>query len=87
MELGQRMHLAPSTVTRLADKLELKGYIKRKSNGRNSNISATEKGIKIHEEIQKCWNDLYLALNRKLGKNKNDVFTKELFSISRILEQ
>jgi MarR family transcriptional regulator, organic hydroperoxide resistance regulator len=87
MELGEEMYLAPSTVTRLADKLEQKELITRTMNGRNSHITLTEKGKAKNQEIIKAWSSLYERLNDMLGKKLNEDFTAKIFSVCEKMEK
>lgn len=87
MELGERVHLAPSTVTRLADKLESKELIERKTSGRNSNIYPTEKGKAKHKEILKAWSSLNDRFGEKLGKKRSEDFAAEMHRICEAFEK
>lgn len=66
-EICQVLHIAPSTLTRFIDKLEVKALVTRKSEGKNSFIYSTEKGINHQREIEKAWMDLYDRYSKVLG--------------------
>lgn len=74
--LGESLHLAPSTITRLADKLEAKGYIERRSEGKFSYIHPTEKGNLLQEAIEKAWEALYERYCAILGTGKADTLNR-----------
>lgn len=57
-EVGELLHLTPSTITRLVDKLERKGYVKKHSEGKNVCLLATEEGLQQQEQIVYSWNQL-----------------------------
>lgn len=58
-EIGEILHLMPSTVTRFVEKLEIKNLIYRKGEGKNFPIYSTEKGGLMQPEIIHAWNDLH----------------------------
>lgn len=57
-EVGELLHLTPSTITRLIDKLERKGYVKKQSEGKNVRLQATPEGRAQQDEIIASWNRL-----------------------------
>ncbi len=58
-EIGERLHLTPSTITRFVEKLQGKRLVSRKTNGKNVYICTTEKGLLLQSEITTAWNDLH----------------------------
>lgn len=85
--LGKILSLSPSTVTRFIDKLVLKGYCIRSYEGKNSNLTITQKGLEIQKEIEKSWEELYENYSRKIGYEKGDALSLELSNLSKILEK
>lgn len=67
--VAEKVGLKPSTLTRLADKLVLKGYIERKQEGRNMFLLKTDKLESEMPRINQCWTNLFNAYNDILGKN------------------
>lgn len=57
-EIGELLHLTPSTITRLIDKLERRGYVCKKLEGKNIFLGTTPQGLFQEEEILKSWNQL-----------------------------
>jgi DNA-binding MarR family transcriptional regulator len=57
-EIGEILHLTPSTITRLIDKLERKDYVEKQSVGKNVYLLSTEKGRAQQDEIIASWNRL-----------------------------
>ena len=57
-DVGELLHLTPSTITRLIDKLELKGYVDKELDGRSVFLLSTLKGQEQQEEIINSWNVL-----------------------------
>ena len=70
------LHIAPSTLTRFIDKLEGKGLVVRKSEGKNSFIYSTEKGIEFQESIEKARANLYNRYSEILGYEEADKLAK-----------
>ena len=75
-EICEVLHIAPSTLTRFIDKLEGKGLVTRKSEGKNSFIYSTEKGMELQKEIEKAWKDLYDRYSEILGYEEGEELAK-----------
>ena len=58
-DVGEQLHLTPSTITRLIDKLERKGYVEKQSEGKNVCLLSTPKGEAQQDEIVGAWNLLH----------------------------
>ena len=80
------MHLMPSTMTRLIDKLVYKQLVMRKQEGRTVRIYATEAGRKLRGEIDGAWTRLHDRYAKVLGREEGDRFTKEVYDAARLLE-
>lgn len=75
-ELAVHMQLTPSTVTRLIEKMEQKGYVTRQSVGRATEVYPTEKSQQIDAKIKEAWKSLYTRYVEILGeKNAQDLTT------------
>ena len=68
-EIGEKLHLSLSTITRFIEKLESKGLIEKTVDGKNAVISSTEKGLALQEEVAEAW--------RKLHEQYEDILTEE----------
>lgn len=68
-EIGEKLHLSPSTITRFIEKLEAKGLIEKTVDGKNAVISTTEKGLALQEEVSEAW--------RKLHQQYEHILTEE----------
>lgn len=82
-QVAERVGLNPSTITRLADKLILRGYLERKQEGRNIFLRSTPK---LHEEIETinaCWEKLYHAYNDVLGKEQSEALNNMIDSANQ----
>ena len=54
-QIGELLHMTPSTITRFIEKLESKGLVSRKAEGKNVYIFTSEKGILLQSDIEKSW--------------------------------
>jgi len=73
-EVGELLHLTPSTITRFVEKLERKQLISRKSEGKNVFISKTEKGMAMQPEIVKAWDELHACYQDILTEKETEAF-------------
>lgn len=74
-EISFQMQLTPSTVTRLVEKMESKGYLERKTVGRSTEVYPTESAKKLHPKIKKAWKDLFKAYAAVLGEDSSKDLT------------
>lgn len=74
-ELGERLHLAPSTVTRFIDTLVHKGYLIRQSEGKTSSVFPTQEGQQLRETIDEAWQNLHRRYATVLGRKAGDELT------------
>lgn len=58
-ELGERLYLTPSTITRFIEKLEYKGLVTKRSEGKNVFVCSTAQGKELQDAIVAAWNSLY----------------------------
>ena len=86
-ELGEKLHLSPSTITRFIDKLEYKGFTSRKSGGKYSYIHTTSKGKNLQKEIDKSWKNLYIRYSHTLGEKKAVELTEMINGFCENLEE
>jgi DNA-binding MarR family transcriptional regulator len=85
--VADQLQLNASTVTRLLDKVELKGFIKRKTVGREITLSLTAKAKKLHPIVLGCYNDFTKSYQEIIGKRESNQLTKGLHAINEILVQ
>lgn len=67
--VGEMLHLTPSTITRLIDKLQRKGYVEKHQDGKNVCLLSTSEGEMQQEDIINSWNLLH--------KGYQDILTEE----------
>lgn len=81
-EIAKEMHMMPSTITRFLDKLELKGYISRNSEGKTSELFPTEKGKEIYPKLGEAWYSLLENYNSIIGKEEAAELATRLYDAS-----
>ena len=86
-ELGEILHLMPSTVTRFVEKLEGNGFVSTRQDGRMSRIYLTDKGKEIQQQISECWDSLHERYAKVLGREEGDRLTRHLYEVSVRLEK
>src|SRR5690606_13479403 len=84
-ELGEILHITPSTVTRFIEKLQHKGLVYSEQHGRQSLIYSTEKGKALQADIEKAWNNLYQRYSELLGEQEGIELTEKLYHVSKQL--
>lgn len=75
-ELSKILQLTPSTITRLVEKMERKGYLERISEGRATQIHPTEKCVQADDKIRTAWNTLKANYKAVLGERYTEVLTE-----------
>ncbi len=83
--LAEEMQLAASTVTRLVDKMEAKGYVKRKTSGKAAKIYPTQKSKDLDESIRNAWDSLYKRYTNVLGETTAKKLTTAVYDAERSL--
>jgi MarR family transcriptional regulator, organic hydroperoxide resistance regulator len=86
-QLGEILHLQPSTMTRLIEKLVHKGVIYSRVEGRSSHIYSTDKGKALESVIHECWDNLRIRVNQILGEQESNALTLRLDQVSDRLEE
>ena len=77
-DLSNKMQLTPSTVTRLVDKLEVKGFLKRNTNGRTTMIEPTDKSLELNGKIKESWKNLYNRYSELIGEEEGKELTQKI---------
>lgn len=86
-EISGMIDLAPSTITRFIEKLELKKFIKRKTKGRNVLVFPLKKGKEIQKEIDNSWMSFFKKYADVIGHETAFEINDKLNNINqKILE-
>jgi DNA-binding MarR family transcriptional regulator len=86
MEISAHMQLTPSTVTRLIEKMEHRGFLERKPAGKFTKVHPTAKSQKLDKKIHAAWTSLYKRYSALLGEQKGRALTTEVYQASKKLE-
>lgn len=85
-EIAAIMHLTPSTVTRLVDKLVARGYVRRRAAGKAIELSPAGKARTVYPKIREAWRNLYRRYSRVLGERQGQRLAAEVFGATQRLE-
>ena len=66
MEISEKILLAPSTITRMVEKLEKRSIVVRRQEGKYSFITPTTKGKDLYIAIQQKWDEINANIQSKL---------------------
>jgi MarR family transcriptional regulator, organic hydroperoxide resistance regulator len=83
-KLSEELHLEPSTITRLLEKLEEKKLLVRIVEGKQTNVYPTSKAKELLPKMKQCVADFYKTYSVILGKNESGRLIK---SINRIADK
>lgn len=85
-ELAEYLSLAPSTLTRFADKLVYGGYIERDQKGKVVRIYPTAAGKALQQPFEEAWSRLYRQYSTILGEQSGIDLTRTIDQANRRLE-
>ncbi len=85
--ISERMMLAPSTVTRLIEKMETRGYLTRKSLGKYTEVYSTEKSRALDSKIHLAWQKLYQRYVSILGEAESKKLTVDIYEAAVKLQE
>ena len=86
-EISREMQLTPSTVTRFIEKMEHRGFVERRINGRNTEVFPTEKSLQLDQNIRDAWNNLYKRYTTLLGEDAAKQLTTDVYEASKTLDE
>ena len=87
MEISKIMMLTPSTVTRLIEKMEFKGFLGRKSMGKFTEVHPIHKCRELDANIKKAWQNLLHRYENLLGKDESKKLTNDIFEAALKLQE
>ncbi len=83
--ISELMQLTPSTVTRLVEKMEHKGFVNRKYIGKTTEVFPTSKSLKLEKKIRKSWSALYTRYSEILGETEGRELTTLVYDAAKKL--
>ena len=84
-ELSRYLSLAPSTVTRLVDSLQIKGFLERNTQGKAVMITPTPRAEETYPQIAASWKTLYDTYTAELSPIDGDRLTRQIDQAARKL--
>ena len=85
-EISDILGLAPSTVTRLIEKLERKKLVRKKIHGKQVEIRPTKKSKELQELINYSWQNLFSRYSDILGKDESIAFNEKVYKMAEKLK-
>lgn len=80
--IAKQLQLTPSTVTRLIEKLEEKGLLSRSTEGKMTNVYATQAGKDLLPAMDKCVAAFYKAYTGILGEENSWQAVKDIAALA-----
>jgi DNA-binding MarR family transcriptional regulator len=80
--LSIELHLTPSTITRLIEKLEEKKLVVRTMEGKTTSVYPTAKSKELKPLLQECVEDFYKSCIALVGKNECARFVNSMNKVS-----
>ncbi|MDX1618848.1 MAG: MarR family transcriptional regulator [Balneolaceae bacterium] len=84
-EISRELRLSPSTVTRLLDKMEQRGYLRRESAGRAIRVEPTDEGLQLDNRLVAAWQRLRRRYQEELGERYAEVLTEMTYKATNKL--
>lgn len=78
-EVAKELHLKPSTITRLVDKLVAQNLIERRQEGKLVRLFATKQGIDLKPKVLEAWEAVFERYASMLGKQKAMELTSRIY--------
>ncbi|HSC38779.1 MAG TPA: MarR family winged helix-turn-helix transcriptional regulator [Chitinophagaceae bacterium] len=84
--LSEELHLTPSTITRLIEKLEEKKLVIRTTEGKATNVYPTPKGKEMLPLLKECTKAFYESYTAILGRDESARLVHNMGKIADKLE-
>lgn len=68
-EISERILLAPSTITRMIEKLEKRSIVTRTQEGKYTYVAVTTKGKDLYANILATWDEIHAVFTRKMDED------------------
>lgn len=86
-QLSEILHLTPSTITRLVEKLEQKRLVRRESEGKKTLIYATAEGDELRPAIAEAQQRAGVRYAQAVGEENIHSLTQHVFKAAQALGQ
>jgi DNA-binding MarR family transcriptional regulator len=81
-DLSKELHLTPSTITLLIEKLEQKKLVVRTSGGKLTNVYPTPRGKDLLPSLKSCLHEFYQKYSDILGKEESEKLVRNMSRIA-----
>jgi DNA-binding MarR family transcriptional regulator len=85
-EISEQLHLTPSTITRLVEKLEEKGLVARTSSGKITHVYPSPKGKAMLNRMKDCVSVFDKKCGSILGKEESSALVHRMGRMADKLE-
>lgn len=85
--LSEVLYLTPSTITRSIEKLEMRGFVTRRSEGKNTLVDPTDQGKALDNALGEAWQRTWVRYAAAIGEVQAQNLTKQVFNAARALER
>lgn len=86
-EIAKEIQMTPSTITRFLDKLEVKGLVRRHSDGKSFHLYPTDEGLKLKKKLSKAWKALFASYYTTLGEEAASGLSKIVHDATDMLRE
>ena len=77
--LSEHLNLAQSTVSRFVDAMVRKKYLEKELKGKETRVTATDKGKALLDQIHQSWKALYGRYSALLGEDEGKQLTYKTY--------
>jgi DNA-binding MarR family transcriptional regulator len=85
-EVARIMMLSPSTLTRLVEKLEIKGLLRREAQGKTIRLNLTDQGEALGPALLDAWQDTLKRYTAILGEGPAKDLTEHTYAAAVALD-
>lgn len=86
-EACEELNLAQSTVSRFTDALIRRGFLEKRSMGKQVEIYPSSEAEKVIEKLHQAWKSLHKRYNGLLGEELADKLTSDTAAAGRVLAE
>lgn len=86
-DIAASMDLTPSTVTRLVEKMEQQGYLRRAATGRTTQVHPTDRGLALQPQLRAAWESLSARYHERIGPDEARHLTQATYRAARALPE
>ncbi|MCC3153969.1 MarR family transcriptional regulator [Hymenobacter sp. BT770] len=84
-DIAAIMELTASTVTRLVEKMEQQGYLRREATGRTTQVQPTDKSLALQPQLQAAWTTMFGKYSQLIGVEEARRLTQDSYRAARAL--